>query len=174
MQHPCTDDRGNGNGGLSDGSKISQQGPDCRWIAYEPNGDPRRDTHGAFAPDERPPQVEAGRVGAGTAEHGQLAVGQYHFNSEDMGARDAMQEAVWSTGVRSDVAPDGTGLLTRRIRRVIQTERDRGLRQIEIQDPGLHPGQAIVGVDLQDPVHLRGGKHYRTAEGHGTSGQAGA
>ena len=102
------------------------------------------------------------------------AVGQHHVDREHVGGRDARREAVRPAGVGRDVAADRARLLRRRIGRVVQAQvRDRRLRS-RLSTPGSTQAMRSVGVDLEDPVELRGHDHDRIVDGRGAAGQSGA
>jgi hypothetical protein len=50
--------------------------------------------------------------------------------------------------------PDGACLLAGRIRRVIQAQRRRRLRDVQVDDTGLHDRNSILGIDFKNAVHL--------------------
>ena len=70
-------------------------------------------------------------------------------------------EAVRAAGVVGDVAADRARLLARRVGREVQAEwRQRRVRS-RLSTPGSTQATRCVGVDSQDPVHLRGDDHDR-------------
>ena len=101
-------------------------------------------------------EVVARLVGFEAAEVGDRTVGQHDVDREHVGGGDARRQAVRATGVGGDVAADRARLLRRRVRRVVQTEVRDLATQVEVEHAGLHPGHALVGVDLEHAVELRG------------------
>ena len=61
----------------------------------------------------------------------------------------------------------------RRVGGEVETHRRQVPGEIEVDDAGLDPGDPVVGVDLEDPVHLGHGDHDRRAERDGPAGEAG-
>src|SRR5690606_31772344 len=112
--------------------------------------------------------------GVETTEHAHGAVGQHDLQGEHVGAGDPVGEAVGPARVVGDVAADRAGLLARRVRGEVQPVRGERPGEVEVHDAGLHPGDPLRGVDLEDAVHLGGDDHDRVADRHGAAGQAGA
>ena len=81
-------------------------------------------------------QVEPGRLGILTAEHGDRAVGQHHLDRQDVRRGDAVGEAVRPTGVGRHVPADRAALLARRVRRVVEAVGRELAAEVEVQDPG--------------------------------------
>ena len=173
-KHPCADHRSHGVGGFTNGFEIGQQGPHRRWVRHESDRSPCGDAHRSFAADECAAQIESGSVSFEATQHRQFTVGEHNFERKDVRARHPVQQTVGAAGVRPDIAADRTGLLTRRIRRVVEAERNRRLREVEVEHAGLDPSDPVLRVDLEDPVHLRRGDHDRSPDRHGSSGEAGA
>ena len=119
-----------------------------------------------------PPKVEAGRVGVEASEHRQFAVGQHDLDRQYVGARDPVQQTMGSTGVGAHVAADRTGLLARRVGRVVKAMRIGGLRKIQVEHTRFDPRDPVVGVDLEDPVHFRGRQDDRTPKRNRSTGEA--
>ena len=69
--------------------------------------------------------------------------------------RNAILETMRSAGVLGDVAADGTGALTRRIGRVLETVRFCGGAELRIDDAGLDDSAPVVLVHLEDFVQTR-------------------
>ncbi|MNE83888.1 hypothetical protein D3C80_1807450 [compost metagenome] len=67
----------------------------------------------------------------------------------------AVLQAMHATGVLRHVAADGTSDLRRRVRRVIQAERRRGLGNRQVAYTRLNPRRAGGGIDVQDVVEAR-------------------
>lgn len=82
-----------------------------------------------------------------------------------MGRRHSFGQTVRTTGVVGHVAPDRATLLATRIRCEMQTEASHVSGEVEIQDTGLHPGQARRHVDVEDAVHLGGADDDRSPIG---------
>src|SRR6059058_4337142 len=64
--------------------------------------------------------------------------------------RDAILEAVWTTGVFRHVSADGTGRFTRRVGRVQQSMRSDIAVQPEIDDSGLDCRAPILDIECDD------------------------
>ena len=151
---PGRDDARHGRGGVTQIREVGQQRRHRGWKGGQTHGDPRRDAHGAFAPDERPSQIQPIRLGIDATEQADRTVRQDDFDGQDVGAGDAVEQAVGTTGVVGQVAADGARLLAGRVRGEVQAEMGHGPGQVQVEDPGLDPGEALACVDLEDPVHL--------------------
>ena len=94
----------------------------------QPDADLGGDAAHALAADERAAQVVAVDLAALAAEHDHLAVGQHDLEREDVRRRDAVGQAVRTTGVVGDVAADRAALLAARVRCEVQAvvRRPRG------------------------------------------------
>ena len=58
-------------------------------------------------------------------------------------------------GIHADIASDGTGQLTRGIRRVEKAKLFDGMGHFDIGDARLNTDGAVGGVDIEDLVHAR-------------------
>ena len=125
-------------------------------------------------PTNAPRRSSPAGSGSSAAEHGDLAVGQHDLDGEHVGAGDAVGQAVRAARVVGDVPADRAALLARRVGREVQAVGGDRPAEVEVQHAGLDPCDAIVGVDLEDAVHLRGDDHDRVAERHRAAGEAGA
>ena len=47
------------------------------------------------------------------------------------------------------------------------------LREVGVHHAGLHHRDAVLGVDLEDPVHARALDHHPALQGQGAAGEAG-
>ena len=166
------DDRAHGRGAVVDAGEVEQQRAHDRRDRRQAHGDLRRDAERALAADERAAEVVARGLGLEPAEHRDPAVGQHDLDGQDVGARHAVGEAVRTARVRGDVAADRARLLARRIGREVETEVGDGAAEVEVQDTRLDPRDASVGVDRQDPVHLRRDDHDRVVERHRPAGES--
>ena len=173
---PGGDDARHGGGRVVHGREVGEQGRQARRYRGEADGDAGGDPHRPLAADERPPQVEAVGLGVDPAEQGHRTVGQHDLEGQHVGAGDAVQKAVRSARIVGHIATDRAGLLTRGVWGEMESQMGYCSRQVEVQHSGLHPGQALVGVDLQDGVHLGGDDHHRrdVARGGRPAGQPGA
>src|SRR5207247_1331483 len=79
-----------------------------------------------------------------TAELDERAIGKHHFEGEDVVRRDAILETMRAAGILGDVPADGTGALTRRIGRVLQTVRFCRGAELRIDDAGLDDDQLLA------------------------------
>ena len=140
----------------------------------QPQGDLQRDAEAALRADEAADQVGPDRIEAAAAERDQRAVGEHRLEPEHVVQRHAVAEAVGAAGVEGDVAADGADRLARRIRRVVQTERDRGGRHVEVDDARLDHGDAVDGIDFEDPGQPVEGDDDAIRVRHGPARQAGA
>ena len=138
----------------------------------ESHGDPRGDAQRALAADEHATQVEPERLGVEAAEHGDLAVGQHDLDRLHVGVGHAVGEAVRPAGVVGHVAADGAHLLARRIGREVETEGRKVFGEVEVDDARLDPGDAVVEVDVEDPIHPRQRHDDRRPERDRTAGEA--
>ncbi len=151
-----------------------QQRPHRRRILREADGDLGGDTERALTADERPAQIEARLVRSDVAEGHAFAGDQHDLDGGDMGVGDPVGKAMRAARVVRDVAADGADLLARRVRGEVESERAEMFAQVEIDDARLDPCDAVLGVDLENSVHLRHRDHDRSAERNGTAGKAGS
>ena len=169
---PAGDDAAHRLGGVVDRVEVEQQGGHRRRVGREPDGDARRDAERALAPHEHAPEVEPGGLGVEAAEQGHRPVGEHDLQRQDVGAGHAVGQAVRPPGVVGHVAADGARLLARRVGREVEPVPGQRPGEVQVDDPRLHPGHPVHGVDLQDPVHLGGHDHHRVAHGHRPTGEA--
>ena len=88
--------------------------------------------------------------------------------------RHAVAEAVGAAGIEGDVAADGADRLARRIGRVVEAERNRRRRDVEVDHAGLDHGDAIDRVDLEDAGQPVERDDDAVDVRHRPAGQAGA
>ena len=144
-------------------------------FGHEPHRDRGGDAHRALAADEAAAQVVARLVGLEAAEPRDGAVGQHDLDREHV-RRDVTPDArqCGPPALVADVAADRARLLRRRVGRVVQPEvRDRP-REVEVEHARLDPREALVGVDLEDAVHLRGHDDDRVVDRRRAAREAGA
>ena len=79
-----------------------------------------------------------------------------------------------AAGVLGDIAADRAGDLRGRIRRVIKALRLDRLADREIGDARLHPGAAVLIVDLENAVELAHREQDAVLERHGAARKRGA
>ncbi len=169
-----SDDGADARGGVIHRYEVDEQGADGGRIGRQPDRDTRRDAERALAAHERAAQVVAGRLRVEAAERHHGRVRQHHLDRKDVGRCDAVLEAVRTTRVVGDVAADRARLLTGRIRCEVQPVHRKCAREIEVDDTRLDPRDAFVGVDRNDPVHLRRDHDDGTAQRHCAAGEPGA
>ncbi len=157
-----------------DGEEVEEQRPDARRGRLEPDRDAGGDSHRPLAAHEAAAQVEAGDVGFETAEPGHRAVTEDDVHRQHVRGRHPGGEAMRSTGVRGDVPADRARLLGGRVGRVVEAEAGHRVGQVEVEDAGLDPGDPIVDVDLEHPVHLRRDDHQRLVDRSRAAGEPGS
>ena len=81
-----------------------------------------------------------------------LAGGQHRFEAEHLVAGDAVLHRAHAAGVRGDVAAEARAVLAR-VDGVGEAERRERLVELGEGDAGLHDGDEVLGVDLEDLVH---------------------
>ena len=150
------DDVADGLRSVADRGERQQQGAHGRGVGCDPDPDLGGDPERALAANERAAKVESGGLILGAAEHGDLPVGQYDFQRHDVGIGDAVGEAVGASGIVGDIAAERADLLARRVGGEVESLGPQLLREVEIDDAGLHPGDAVVRVDRQHLVHPAG------------------
>ena len=109
----------------------------------------------AFAADEQPEQVGAGRVGERAADLHELAVRQHRFDREDVVHGEAVLQAVRAAGVLGDVAADRAHLLTRRVGGVVVAERRHLPRDLEVGDARFDGDAPVRDVDVEHAIQPR-------------------
>ncbi len=174
-------DRGGHDAGRDDGrdrgravlhrGEVEEHRPHGRRERREAHAHPGHDAQRALAPHHHAAQVVAGRLGSLAPEALQGPVGQHHVEREDVRRRDAVREAVRAARVRVHVAPDRRGLLRRGVGRVGEPARRERGREVEVEEPGLHPGEPVLGAHLEDPLHLRGDDDEGVADRGGGAGE---
>ena len=138
----------------------------------EAHRDLDRDAEQPLGAYEQARQVGPHVFHAVAAEAHHLAVGQHHLESQHVIGRHAVAEAVRAARVEGHVAADGAYRLTRWIGRVVEAVRLTGDRDVEIDDPRLHHGDAVHRVDPQDAVHPVEGDDDAVFDGHRSARQA--
>ena len=161
-------------GGVTHPVERQQHRPHGRPVLREGHRDPGGDAERALAADEHPAQVEAERLGIETTEHRHFTVGQHDLDRLHVGVGDTVGEAMGPAGVVGHVAADRAHLLARRIGCEVEAERREVLRQIEVDDAGLDPGDAIVEIDVENPVHPGERDDDRRTEWDRPAGEPGA
>ena len=159
-------------GSVAHRGERQQHRANCWWVGSQPDCDLRGDPEGAFTPHERPPQIEAVGLVLQTTEHGDLAIGQHDLDGKDMSIGDTVGKAVRTSGVVGNVAAQRADLLARRIGREVEALGAELFAQIEIDDSGFDPRDAVLKVDLDHVVHLPGADHDRRTEWDGASGES--
>ena len=157
---PGRDDPGHGRGGVAQIREVRQQGRHCGWKRGQPHGDAGGDAHGALAADERPSQVQPVGLGVEATEHATVPSGQHDLDGQDVGAGDPVEQAVGTArscwpGCRRPSTTAGSKGRGRSAARG-----GDGPGQVQVEHSGLDPGQPLVGVHLEDPVHLGGDDHH--------------
>ena len=122
--------------------------------AQDAHDDFRDDRQRAFRSDQQAEQIGAGRVGKGTADVHELAVGQDGLDAKHVMHGEAVLEAMRAAGVFGDVPADRADLLTRRIGRVVVAEGRNLFRDLEIGDAGFD-GDPAVGMSTSSTRFIR-------------------
>ena len=130
--------------------------------------------HGAFAAGEQAGEVVARQVGdfAAGLDHG--AVGEHHFESQDVIGGDSIGQGVRSAGVFGDVAADGAGALAGGIGRIEITAALDRQRDIQIDHAGLYDGALVFEIEFEDAVHAGEGDHQAAFARNRAAGESGA
>ena len=172
--HAARDDRRHGRGAVLDALEVEQHRAHCGCDRGQAHARGRDDAEGSLRADDEAPQVVPGRRRRLRADARRRAVGQHEVERQHVRARHAVGQAMRSAGVRVDVAADRADLLRGGIGRVRESgRRERGC-EIEVEDAGLDPRQAVFRAHLEDPVHLGGDDDERVADRRGAAGKAGA
>ena len=85
---------------------------------------------------------------------------QHHLHPQHVVGGGAVGQAVRPAGVLGDVAPQAARPLARRVRRVAHPVPAHVSIQVQVDNPRLHHGVAVLPVHFQDAVHPREGNLY--------------
>ncbi len=132
------------------------------------------DAERALRAGERAEQVIARRHAGPVAEPGQLARRGDDLKAEHVVDREPVLEAVRAAGVLRDVAAHRADHLGRRVGRVEQPVRRRGLRHRQVGHARLDDRAPRHRVDLKHPAHPRHDDEHALGVRQGAAGQAGA
>ena len=124
------------------------------------------------------PVISASRSKPGASRAGAPMVMRSPFHGDHLELLDVVHgepvlQAVQPARVLRHVAADGARDLRGGIRRVVEPEMGDRLRDREVAHPGLHPGAAVQGIDLEDAVELREAEQHAVGEGEGAAGEPG-
>src|SRR5205814_9061471 len=126
-------DAGDRRGGGLDGGEVDQHRLHRWGVGRQAHGDAHGDAHRPLATDERAPQVVAGRLRVEVTEQRQRPVGEHDLEGQYVRAGDAVGQAVRTTRVVGDVAPDRARLLAGGVGREMQSEVSDLARQVEVE-----------------------------------------
>ncbi len=128
----------------------------------------------ALAAGEQAEPVIAGGIEMGAADLDHLALDGDDLQAEQVVGGDAVFQAMRAARVHADIAADHAGELARRVGRVEELLSPHRLGDAGIGDAGLHHGEAVGVVDLEDAVHPHHADHHGIGERQRAAGQAGA
>src|SRR5438132_406465 len=154
--------------------EVGEQRADGARHGQQAHPDAGSDPEIAFRADEQAYQVGPPRLTPRAAELHNLSVGEHDLESEHVGRRHAVLEAVRPAGVFGHVPADGAGGLTRRLGAVIQPVGRRRSREAHVHDAGLHHREPVHGIDRQDAVQPREHHQDRVGVRERAPGQTGA
>ena len=172
--HTARDDRRDRRRAVVHPLEVEEHRADRRRERGEPNAGGRDDPERSLRTDDDAAEVVADRRWPLAAEPDLRAVGQHDIERQDMGAGDAVGQAMGSAGVRVHVAPDRADLLRGRVGRVREARGGERIGQIEVEHAGLDPGQPVLRPHLEDAVHLGGDDDQRVADRGGCAREPGA
>ena len=116
---------------------------------------------GALRADEQPGQVVAGdALGGAPAGAQDLAVGEHDLQAEHVLGGHAVLHAAHAARVGGHVAADRRRLPRTRVGRVAQPSCGDGAGQGGVDHAGLHHGEPVDRVDLEDLVHRDRREHH--------------
>ena len=167
------DDRGDGAAGVLDVVEDDEERAHGLGPRRERDDELGHHGEGALRADRQAREVEPGQVERAAAGGDDRAVGQDQRHAAHVLVRLAVLEAVRPARVGRRVAPQRRGHLAGRIGRVEQAVGLDPRRQLDVHDPGLDDGEAVLDVDLEDRVHARGDEQDAALLGQGAAGQAG-
>ena len=124
--------------------------------------------------DDQAEQVEPRRVEMGAADFDDAPVEHDQSDAEHVVGGHAVFQAMRPAGIHADIAADRAGELRGRVGRVEEAIGRDGAGDGEIGDAGLHLGDAVRVVDLEDAVHLGNADHHRVLLRDGASGERGS
>ena len=131
---------------------------------FAKNADDRLGDHRqrAFAADNQPEQIGAGRIGQRAADLHELAVWQHRVDRKNVVNGESVPQAMRAARVLGDVATDRAHLLARGIRRVVVAVRRDLSRDLEIGDAGLHRHSTIRNVHVEHAIEPGQADHHAT------------
>ncbi len=144
--------------GLVHGIKPNGHGRAIRRQRNQFEGRLGDDAQQPLGADEQFGQIKAGLVFVGpSAGANDRAIGQDDLKPQDILARNAVFEAARAAGIGGQVAADEIFRAARRIGRVKQLPFFHLRLEVCSDDGGLHDGDEISLINLQNPIHpLRG------------------
>ena len=98
-----------------------------------------------------------------------LAIGQHHFQPQNVVGGNSIGQGVGTAGILRHVAADRAGLLAGGVGRVIITLIRDGQRKVKIHHSGLHARALVLQINFQDLLHAREDQQDATFRGHRTA-----
>ena len=163
---------GDGGAGLVEVRKDGQQGLHGLRLSEQADDGLRNDRQRALGADHHAAQVVPGALAGASAEPLHRAVGGHYLHTENVVGGDAVGQAVGSAGVLGNVPANGARLLRGRVWGIVEAVLLYGVRQVDVDDPGLHDRQPVLDVDLNDPVHSGEGRNDASVVGDSAAAQA--
>ena len=149
--HDC----GHTSPGIQRRGKPGEQRPRRLGLVHQPNGDFGDHAELPLGTDDQAKQVVTGQVEGLAPDLDHLAFHGHKGHAENVVGGHPVLQAMRPARVHGDIAADGAGDLARWVRRVEQAQIVHGSGDVAVGHPSLHPGGLVLGVDLEDFVHLR-------------------
>ena len=168
------DDRGDGLRGFNQARERRERRFHGLGRVEQPHGDRGDQAERPLVADDRPREVVTRAIGGLAADADHIARPRDDLEPEHVIRRDAVLETVRAARVGRDVAADRGDHLTGGIGREEPAAVAHGIRQPQIDEPGLHRGAAVGEVELEDLRHARHRDHDAALGRRRAADEAGA
>ena len=136
------------------GGEPDEEGARAFGLLQDAHGDLGDDAQKPFRAGHQPEKVVGLAVQVLAAEADDLAADEDHLQTQEVVRRQAVFQAVHAARIGAHVAADGTGDLARRIGRVVEAPVLDGVGNAQVGDARLGDDDAVLVIDVEDPVEL--------------------
>ena len=174
--HAAGNDAGADDGGDAVARRLVRGEPDeegarAFGLLQDAHGDLGDDAQKPFGAGHQPEKVVALAVQVLAAEADDLAVDEDHLQAQEVVRRQPVFQAVHAARIGAHVAADGTGDLARRIGRVVEAPVLDGVGNAQVGDARLGDDDAVLVIDVEDPVELAKPHGDGVGQRHGAPGE---